>query len=123
MKTETYFLANGDVVELPFEPDDAFILRQNDKLIRYQIKDNIIFIKHDNGWYETNKIDAVNALIEEIQAAVFHLDNVSNKHTIGIHELVNAANILNNIKRRAADDFDWNNDQNLVYCIGHWESI
>lgn len=110
MKTETYFLANGEVVELPFEPDDAFILRQNDKLIRYQIKDNIIFIKHDNGWYETNKIDAVNALIEEIQAAVFHLDNVSNKHTIGIHELINAANILNNIKRRAADDFDWNND-------------
>lgn len=55
------------------------------------------------------KIDAVNALIEEIQAAVFHLDNVSNKHTIGIHELVNAANILNNIKRRAADNFDWNN--------------
>ena len=40
----------------------------------------------------------------------FHLDNVSNKHTIGVHELVNAANILNNIKRRAADDFDWNND-------------
>lgn len=49
MKTETYFLANDDVVELPFEPDDAFILRQNDKLIHYQIKDNIIFIKHDNG--------------------------------------------------------------------------
>ena len=110
MKTETYFLADGNVVERPFEPDDAFILRQGDKLIRYQIKDNIIFIKYDNGWYETNKIDAVNALIEEIQATVFHLDNVSNKHTIGVHELVNAANILNNIKRRAADDFDWNND-------------
>lgn len=110
MKTETYFLADCNVVERPFEPDDAFILCQGDKLIRYQIKDNIIFIKYNNVWYETNKIDAVNALIEEIQAAVFHLDNVSNKHTIGIHELVNAANILNNIKRRAADDFDWNND-------------
>lgn len=105
MKTETYFFANGDAVELPFEPDDAFILHRNDKPIRYQIKDNIIFIKYDNGWYETNKIDAVNTLIEEIQAAVFHLDNVSNKHTIDIHGLVNAANILNSIKRRAADDF------------------
>lgn len=73
MKTETYFLANGDVVELPFEPDDAFILRQNDKLIRYQIKDNIIFIKHDNGWYETNKIDAVNALNQHVIGCQYNL--------------------------------------------------
>lgn len=35
MKTETYFLADGNVVKRPFEPDDAFILRQGDKLIRY----------------------------------------------------------------------------------------
>lgn len=110
MKTETYFLADGNTVERSYEPDDAFIFRQGDKLVRYQVKDNIIFIKHDNGWYETNKIDVVNGLIEEIQAAVFHLDNVSNKHTIGVHELVNAANVLNNIKRRAADYIDWNND-------------
>lgn len=35
MKTETYFLADCNVVKRPFEPDDAFILRQGDKLIRY----------------------------------------------------------------------------------------
>lgn len=110
MKTETYFLADGNVVERPFEPDDAFVLAYNNKFVNYHIKDNKYFVEHDNGYYEVKPISIVNSAIETIQAVTFHLDNVSNKETIDVHALVNAANILNNIKRRAADDFDWNND-------------
>lgn len=110
MKTETYFLADGNVVERPFEPDDAFVLAYNNKFVNYHIKDNKYFVEHDNGYYEVEPISIVNSAIETIQAVTFHLDNVSNKETIDVHALVNAANILNNIKRRAADDFDWNND-------------
>lgn len=110
MKTETYFLADGNVVERPFEPDDAFVLAYNNKFVNYHIKDNKYFVEHDNGYYEVEPIFIVNSAIETIQAVTFHLDNVSNKKTIDVHALVNAANILNNIKRRAADDFDWNND-------------
>lgn len=110
MKTETYFLADGNVVELPFEPDDAFVLAYNNKFVNYHIKDNKYFVEHDNGYYEVNPISIVNSAIETIQAVTFHLDNISNKETIDVHAIINVANALNNIKKRTADYIDWNND-------------
>lgn len=110
MKTETYFFANGNVIERPYQPDDAFVLAYNNKFVNYHIKDDKYFVEHDNGYYEINPISIVNSAIENIEANIFHLDNISNKETIDVHALANAANALNNIKKHAVDNFDWNND-------------
>lgn len=106
MKTEKYFLANGDVIERPYEPDDTFILRQG-TFVSFQVKDNVIFVWNDNDWYEVNKADAVNNILHQLQLALYHLINISNHDTINIHKLVNAANAIDDVKKDAVDSFNW----------------
>lgn len=58
---------------------------------------------------EINKQEVIKYLLNDALTIVNHLANVSNKETINFHKLIDAINIINNIKRGAADYFDWSN--------------
>lgn len=110
MERKSFIYLDGRTVKHTYDENDVYFVASKGDIFYYLDIDNTTFAWYGQAWFEINKQEVIKYLLDDALILINHFANVSNKETINFHELIDAINILNNIKRRAADDFDWNND-------------